>query len=85
MARHAATLEGRPLPAADAEDIAELVPADVQDALVALSDSDRRLGAAWFLANGAPLVAALSSAPEVCMALEPDSRTKASAGRCSTP
>lgn len=76
MARHAATLEDRPLPAADAEDVDELVPADVQHALVAVSTSGRRLGAAWLLHDIAPLVSALPSAPEVCMALAPASRNR---------
>ena len=67
MARHAATLEDRP-------DVSELVPHHVSDALVAVSASGQLLGAAWLLFGGAPLVASRSSAAEVCMALEPDSR-----------
>ncbi len=76
MARHAATLEDRPLPAADAQDVAELVPTHIQHALVAVSHSGRRAGAAWFLVGGVALVPALASAPEVCMALSPESRSQ---------
>ena len=76
MARHAATLEDRPLPAADAEAVTELVPADVQDALVAVSATGLRLGAAWLLDRRVPLVPTLPSAPEVCMALAPDNRNR---------
>lgn len=76
MARHAATLEDRPLPAADAEAVTELVPADVQDALVAVSATGLRLGAAWLLDGRVPLVPTLPSAPEVCMALAPDNRNR---------
>lgn len=76
MARHAATLEGRPLPAAEAEDVTELVPADVQDALVAVSTSGARLGGAWLLDGGMALVPTMLSAPEVCMALTSESRDR---------
>lgn len=76
MARHAATLEDRPLPPVDAEDVVELVPAQVEHALVAVSTSGRQLGAAWLLLGGPPLVSVLPSAPEVCMAMAPDSRNQ---------
>ncbi len=74
MARHAATLEDRPLPAVDSREVDELVPHRVSDALVAVSSSGRQLGAAWLLFDGTPLVPARPTAAEVCMALEPDSR-----------
>ena len=76
MARHAATLEDRPLPAADAEGVADLVPTDLQNALVAVDTAGRKLGAAWLLSGGGPLVPNLLAAPEVCMALTPDSRNR---------
>lgn len=76
MARHAATLEDRAVPAVDEQDVADLVPHHVTDALVAVSASGRQLGAAWLLFDGAPLVPARPAAAEVCMALEPDSRDR---------
>jgi len=53
------------LPAVDAEDMADLMPADPQNALVAVATSGRRLGAAWWLMGGPPLVPVLPGAPEV--------------------
>ena len=76
MARHAATLENRPLPARDDVDVQELLPTTVESAFVATAGSGRRLGAAWLLTDTVPLVPALSSAPELCMALEPDARNQ---------
>jgi len=74
MARHAATLEDRPLPDIDALEVAALLPAEAQDALVVVAGSGRRLGAAWWMTGGVPLVPELPSAPEACVALVPDAR-----------
>ncbi|MEO7746766.1 MAG: GNAT family N-acetyltransferase, partial [Actinomycetota bacterium] len=64
------------MPAIDSQDVDELVPRRVSDALVAVSSSGRRLGAAWLLFDAAPLVPARPTAAEVCMALEPDGRNR---------
>jgi len=74
MARHAATLEERPLPPADSEDVLELLPDRADAVVVAEEQSQARLGAAWWTTQGEPLVSHLAQAPEVCMAVAPASR-----------
>ncbi len=74
MARHAATLEDRPLPPPDAEDVTELLPASSASALVAVTASGRNLGAAWWRTGTVPLIPSLSTAPELAMAVDPEAR-----------
>jgi len=56
MACLACTLEGRPLPSADAPAVVALLPAAVNHALVAVDDDARRLGAAWWHVHEPPLM-----------------------------
>lgn len=74
MARHAATLEDRPLPPSDAEDVLELLPDEDDPVVVADEPSQARVGAAWWTTKGEPLVSHLPDAPEVCMAVVPACR-----------
>ena len=74
MARQAATLDDRPLPPPDAEAVTELLPASSGCALVATTSSGRKVGAAWWRPGTSPLVPSLPTAPELALAVEPDSR-----------
>lgn len=74
MARHAATLEDRPLPPSDAADVLELLPGEDDAVIIAGGPSQGRLGAAWWTTKGEPLVSHLPRTPEVCMAVAPASR-----------
>lgn len=74
MARHAATLERRPLPAPDSLDVTELLPGLGDLALVAHDGTGRPVGAAWCTTGPSPLVLELPDAPEVVMAVAPGDR-----------
>lgn len=74
MARHAATLEDRGLPPPEADEVAELLPSKLEDALIATALPGQNLGAAWWRTGAGPLVPALPKAPELCMAVAPDAR-----------
>ena len=73
MARHASTLEDRPLPPPDAEDVTELLPAAYTCAVIG-TDSGEPIGAAWWRAGEAALVPGLADAPELAMAMVPEAR-----------
>ncbi len=55
MARHAGTLEDRPLPEASAPDVVGVLPPSLDAAVVAVDDRGRRLGAAWWHWHRPPL------------------------------
>lgn len=74
MARHAATLEDRPLPAPDSREVLELLPGPADAVVVAGERSDRLLGAAWWITRGEPLVPRFAEAPELCIAVAPAHR-----------
>lgn len=73
MARHAATLEDRPLPAADAEDVTGLLPS-AEDAVVVIEQDGSPLGAAWWTTRAQSLLEVAQGACEVSMALAPGAR-----------
>lgn len=73
MARHAATLSDRPMTAADAPDVLELLHAD-DDPVLLLSAGAHRVGAAWWRTAAPALLPDQAGAPEVCIALTPGLR-----------
>lgn len=74
MARHAATLDGRPLPPLDAPGVLELLPDAEDAALIAEERVGTMLGAAWWRRHTVPLVPSMEGAPEICMAVAPGQR-----------
>ncbi len=75
MARHAATLEDRPLPAPDGIDVTDLLPGPGDVTVVAVAAGGEQLGAAWWRTAGRdPLVPAVPDAPQVVMAVAPEAR-----------
>jgi GNAT superfamily N-acetyltransferase len=79
MARHVCTREGRALPAADDPEVVAFLP-DSPDAVVvvAVDDSDRRLGAAWWVLHEPPLLLGPTGnpLPELAIAVVEDQRGK---------
>jgi len=73
MARHAATLEDRPLPAAYAEDVIELLPSG-EDVVLVIEQDRSPLGAAWWTTRGESLLEGFQGVPEVSMAIAPEVR-----------
>ncbi len=76
MARHACTLEDRPLPAADAAAVRALLPAPSDIVLVAVDGETRPVGAAWCSVHAPPLLLdpAGDVLPELAMAVVEDRR-----------
>jgi GNAT superfamily N-acetyltransferase len=66
MAREAATLEGRPLPAADDPGVVRFLPGPGDAAIVAHDRDGRPLGAGWWVVREPPLVDGL---PELFLAV----------------
>jgi len=69
MARHASTLFDRELPAADAPEVLELLPAEDDPVLLLVSAGAHRVGAAWWRTAASVLVPDQAGASEVCIAL----------------
>jgi GNAT superfamily N-acetyltransferase len=63
MAREASTIENRPLPAADSEEVRSALPQDLGAAVVALNLDALRLGAAWWHYHDPPLARDASGRP----------------------
>ena len=55
MAREASIIENRPLPAADSEEVRDVLPRDLAAALIAVSADGERAGAAWWHQHDPPL------------------------------
>ncbi len=76
MARFACTLEDRPLPDPDAPEVLACLPPAMSAAVIAISDHERPLGAAWWHIHEPPLVVKSdgSKLPELTMAVAEDAR-----------
>ena len=73
MARYACTIEDRPLPDPDAEDVLNLLPAPDEVPLIAEDPTGVPVGAVWTWHHDPPLQvdAAGSSVPELCIGVAP--------------
>lgn len=78
MARQASILEGRPLPAADSDDVRSVLPGGDDEVIVADNLLGRPAGAAWTFHSDPPLMmdATGASIPELCIAVTHQSRRR---------
>jgi GNAT superfamily N-acetyltransferase len=78
MARHASTLQGRPLPPKDDPDVVALLPDSPDAAIIAVAHTGRRLGAIWWVLHDPPLLLDQQGnpLPELAMAVVKDERGK---------
>lgn len=76
MARLACTIEDRPLPAHDADDVIAMLPGPDDCAVLAVDNNGRRVGAAWWCFRQPPLVEDEDGepVPEMAMAVLADAR-----------
>ncbi len=76
MARHAGTIEERPLPGAQEAVVRDVLPPGPDAVLVATDEGGRRLGAAWWHWHEPPLLtdAGGRAVPEMIVAVEEDAR-----------
>jgi GNAT superfamily N-acetyltransferase len=78
MARHAGTIEDRPLPVADAPDVVEVLPPSLDAAIVAVGEAGAQLGAVWWHWHRPPLArdADDNPLPELTVAVVEHARGK---------
>lgn len=83
MARHASTLEDRPLPAADDPAVRAVLPASPEAALVATDAAGRLIGAAWWHRHEPALLrdAGGDPVPELIVSVAPEHRGEGIGGR----
>lgn len=76
MARFACTLEDRPLPDPDTPEVLACLPPAMSAAVIAVSDIERPLGAAWWHLHSPALLVGPdgSELPELTMAVAEDAR-----------
>ena len=81
MARHASTLEGRPLP--DAEDVEDKLPSENDIAVVARDSGAQPIGAGWTLMRDEPLLRDEDgeALPELFMAVDESARGQGIGGQ----
>lgn len=81
MARHASTLEGRPLP--DVEDVEDKLPSDTDIAVIARDSETHPIGAAWMIMRDEPLLRDEDGEPlpELFMAVDESARGQGVGGQ----